>query len=60
MIRVHGCIHCEKGSALCASNAVGAGDVDSQVDDVINVDVVHPSWVDGDVNNQLQTLPEGD
>ena len=42
------------------SNVVGAGDVDSQVDDIIDVDVVRSSWVDGDVNNQLQSLPKGD
>ena len=53
MIWVCGCIHCKEDGALCASNVVGAGDVNIQVDDVIYVDVVHPSWVDGDVNNQL-------
>jgi hypothetical protein len=60
MIRVRGCIHCKEGSALCASDVVGAWDVDSQVDDVIYVDVVRTSWVDGDVDNQLQALPKGD
>ncbi len=39
---------------------VGAWDVDSQVDDVIYVDVARTLWVDGDVDNQLQALPKGD
>ena len=39
---------------------VGAWDVYSQVDDVIYVDAVRPSWVDGNDDNQLQTLHEGD
>ena len=60
MIPAQGCIHCKEDSALCASDVVGVGDVDSQVDDVIYVDVLCPSWVDGDVNNQIQTFPEGD
>ena len=47
------------GQCFCASDVVGAGDVDSQADAVINVDVVRPLWVDGDVDNQLQILPEG-
>ncbi len=60
MIWACGCINCEEGSSLCASDVVGAGDADSQADDVINVDVVHPLGVDGDVNNQLETLHKGD
>ena len=60
MIRAHGCIHCKEGSALCVSDVVGAGDVDSQVDDVINVDAMRSSGVDEDVDNQLQTLPKED
>ena len=55
MIRARGCIHCKESGALCASDMVGAWDVDSQVDDVIYVDVMRPLWVDGDV-----TMPEGD
>ena len=57
---MHVCIHYKEHSGLCVSNVVGAGDVDSQVDDIIDVDVVRSSWVDGDVNNQLQSLPKGD
>ncbi len=53
MIWARGCIHCKEGGTLYAGDVVGAGEVNSQVDDVIYVDVVHPSWVDGDVNNQL-------
>ena len=60
MIQVHGCIHCNEGGAHRASNVVGAWDVYSQVDDVIYVDAVRPSWVDGNDDNQLQTLHEGD
>ena len=60
MIWTHGCIDCKEGSGLYASDVVSAGDVDSQADDAINVDVVRPSGVNGDVNNQLQTLPRGD
>ncbi len=53
MIRACGCIHCKEGSALCARDVVSAGDVDSQVDDVIDVDVMYPSGVNGDFDNQL-------
>ncbi len=60
MIWAHGCIHWEEGSGLCARGVVGAGDVNSQVDDVINVDGMRPSGIDGDVNNQLRALPKGD
>ena len=53
MIWTHSCIYCKEGSGLCASNVVGARYVDSQVDDVINVDIMHPSGIDGNVDNQL-------
>jgi hypothetical protein len=56
MIWARGCIHCKEGSSLCASDVVIAGDVDNRADNVIDIDVVHPSGVNGDVKNQESTL----
>ena len=59
MIWACGCIHCKEGSGLCTSNMVGAGDVDSQVDDVINVDVVCPSGLMGMSTIKSEPCPKG-
>ncbi len=41
MIWLSGCIDCEEGGSLSLSKVVGPGDVDSEVDDVIYLDIMH-------------------
>jgi hypothetical protein len=43
----------KEGGHFSTGNVVCPEDVDCQVDDVIDVEAVHPAGVDGDVNNQL-------
>ncbi len=60
LIQPSGCIDGKEGGSLSLSNVVSPGDVDSEVDDVVNVDIMHPAGVDGDVNNQLSALTKRD
>ncbi len=48
----------EEGSRLSMGNVVCPGNVNRQVDDVIDEEVVCPVGVDGDVNNQLCSFDE--
>ncbi len=45
---------------MALSNVVGLGDVDSEVDDSVHVDMVHPTGADEDVYNQLSALTKKD
>ncbi len=48
MILPSGCIDGKEGSSLSLSNVVSPGDVDGEVDDVVDVDIVRSAGGDGD------------
>ncbi len=60
MIWPSGCVHGKEGGCLSTGNVVGTWDVDCEANDVINVDVVNSTGVDGYVDNQLSAFGKGD
>jgi hypothetical protein len=50
----------EESSCLCSSGVVGSGYVICEGSDVVDVDVLHPPGIDGDVNNKLSSMSKGD
>ncbi len=53
------CVDCQECCCLPTGDVVGTWDVDSEANDVVDVDVVRSLGVNGDVDNQLSTCSEG-
>ena len=51
MVRPCGGVDGEERGRLSMSDVVGAWDVYCEEDDVVDVNIVQASWVDGDVDN---------
>ncbi len=48
------------GRPLSTGNIVGTWDVDREADDVVDVDIMNSTGVDGYVDNQLSAFGKGD
>ncbi len=60
MIQAGGGVDDKESSRLSLSSVVGSGDVNHEGNDVVDVDVMHPPGVDGDVDNQLISMSDGE